>query len=183
MVDLLRFFRDRRVVVQKGGRWELLESVAEIEDEIPESVRSMVQKKIEQLTDDDRRLLTAASVQGYEFEAVVIAREDVPGDQRLVAYVIPKQGRSVDEAGLREHLRSRLPEWMRPAHVVGLTQFPQTPNRKVDRKALPAPQSVQVRKKDYVAPESDLEGRIADIWTTVLHVPGKQPTSLLSERH
>ena len=71
MVDLLRFLRDRRVVAQRGGRWELVEPVAEIKDEIPKSVRSMVQKKIDQLAADDRRLLTAASVQGHEFEAVV----------------------------------------------------------------------------------------------------------------
>ena len=74
MVDLLRFLRDRRVVVQQGGQWTLVESVAEIEDDIPESVRSMVQTKIHQIANDDRRLLTAASVQGHEFEAVVVAR-------------------------------------------------------------------------------------------------------------
>ena len=87
MVDLLRFFRDRGVVTQKDGRWELAESVAEIEDEIPESVRSMVQKKIDQLTDVERRLLTTASVQGYEFEAVVVARalelDEVEVEERL----------------------------------------------------------------------------------------------------
>ena len=87
MVDLLRFFRDGCVVAQKEGRWELIESVAEIEDEIPESVRSMVQKKIDQLDDVDRRLLTAASVQGYEFEATVVARalelDEVEVEERL----------------------------------------------------------------------------------------------------
>ena len=87
MVDLVRLFRDQGVAAQKGGRWELVESIAEIEDEIPESVRSMVQKKIDQISDDDRRLLTAASVQGHEFEAVVVARalvlDEVEVEERL----------------------------------------------------------------------------------------------------
>ena len=87
MVELLRFFRDRQVVVMKGEQWELVESVASIEKEIPESVRSMVRKKIDQLTDDDRRLLTAASVQGHEFSAVVVARslelDEVDVEERL----------------------------------------------------------------------------------------------------
>ena len=87
IVDLLRFFRDRRVVIQKAGRWELAEPIAGIADEIPESVRSMVQKKINQLTDDDRRLLTVASVQGYEFEATVVAKalewDEIEVEERL----------------------------------------------------------------------------------------------------
>lgn len=87
MVDLLRFFRDQRVVAEAVGRWELAESVAEIADEIPESVRSMVQKKIDQLADVDRRLLIAASVQGHEFEAVVVAKalelDEVEVEERL----------------------------------------------------------------------------------------------------
>ncbi len=74
MVDLLRFLRARRVVAQQDGEWRLVQSVGEIEDDIPESIRSMVQKKTDQIGDDDRRLLTAASVQGHEFEAVVVAR-------------------------------------------------------------------------------------------------------------
>ena len=87
IVDLLRFFRDRHVIAETDGRWELAESVEEIEDEIPESVRSMVQKKIDQLVDLDRRLLTAASVQGYEFEAAVVAKalemDEVEVEERL----------------------------------------------------------------------------------------------------
>ncbi|WP_112308841.1 MupA/Atu3671 family FMN-dependent luciferase-like monooxygenase [Pseudogemmobacter bohemicus] len=68
-------------------------------------------------------------------QAVVMAREDSPGDLRLVAYV---SGSAV-ETGLRDALARALPEHMRPAHYVAVERFPLTPNRKVDRKALPAP--------------------------------------------
>lgn len=74
IIDLLRFLRDQRAIVQEQDRWELVKSVAEIEDQVPESVRSMVQKKIDRLTAGDRRLLTTASIQGHVFEAGVVAR-------------------------------------------------------------------------------------------------------------
>ncbi len=73
MVDLVRYLRDRKVIVQQKGRWELVQSVPDVEAELPESVRSMIQRKIDQLGDGDRRLLTAASVQGHEFDAAVVA--------------------------------------------------------------------------------------------------------------
>jgi natural product biosynthesis luciferase-like monooxygenase protein len=75
-------------------------------------------------------------------EAVVVAREDIPGDKRLVAYVVPRAGEAVDPAAIRRALKTRLPEYMVPAHVVTLEAFPLTPNAKIDRKALPAPDAV-----------------------------------------
>ncbi|MCE9674125.1 condensation domain-containing protein, partial [Myxococcus stipitatus] len=69
-------------------------------------------------------------------EAVVLLREDSPGDQRLVAYVTP---RTVDAEALKEHLRQRLPEYMVPNAVVALEAMPLTPSGKTDRRALPAP--------------------------------------------
>jgi predicted ATPase len=74
MVDLLRYLRDRGVIVQDHGHWALGQAVPDLRRELPESVRSMIQRKLDQLDETDRRLLTAASVQGLEFQAAVVAR-------------------------------------------------------------------------------------------------------------
>ncbi len=100
-------------------------------------------------------------------QAVVLAREDSPGDVRLVAYVTG----TAHEAGLRAELAAALPEHMVPSHFVALDHFPLTPNRKVDRKALPAPSATVAEPAVFVAPESDVESQIAAIWARVLGVP------------
>jgi hypothetical protein len=98
-------------------------------------------------------------------ECAVTLREDAPGDQRLVAYVVG----SADRTTLRDALRARLPEFMVPAHFVSLAELPQTPNRKVDRRALPAPEEAGVaRETAYVAPASDIERTIANLWQELL---------------
>jgi tRNA A-37 threonylcarbamoyl transferase component Bud32/tetratricopeptide (TPR) repeat protein len=75
MVDLIRYLRHRGVIVEKDpGRWALAGSLPEIQRELPESVRSMIQRKIDQLSDAERRLLAAASVQGQEFDSSVVAK-------------------------------------------------------------------------------------------------------------
>jgi predicted ATPase len=74
MADLLRYLRDRQVLTQEEGRWTLGQSVPDLRRDLPESVRAMIQRKIDQLGEDDRRLLVAASVQGYEFDSAVVAR-------------------------------------------------------------------------------------------------------------
>ncbi|MEZ5964292.1 MAG: LLM class flavin-dependent oxidoreductase [Planctomycetota bacterium] len=105
-------------------------------------------------------------------EAVVVAREDTPGDKRLVAYVLPES----DVAGcnpetLRTHLRATLPEFMVPAHVVQLAHFPLTPNKKIDRKALPAPdQAALPRSTPFEAAGNELEAAIAEVWKKALAV-------------
>jgi TolB-like protein len=74
MADLLHYLRDRQVLTLEDGRWTLTESVPDLQRDLPESVRGMIQRKIGQLGEDDRRLLVAASVQGYEFDSAVVAR-------------------------------------------------------------------------------------------------------------
>jgi len=104
-------------------------------------------------------------------QAVVVAREDNPGDVRLVAYLRTDPGLAID--ALREAIASQLPEHMLPAHFVGVDEFPLTPNRKVDRKALPAPSAStqHTATEAYVAPENEVEQKIAEIWVKVLGVP------------
>jgi adenylate cyclase len=73
LVDLLRYLRERGILVEDGGRWMLTRAVAEWQRELPESVRSMIQRKVEQLGSANRRLLRVASVQGPEFDSAVVA--------------------------------------------------------------------------------------------------------------
>jgi predicted ATPase len=74
MVDLLRYLRDRGVIVQDHGSWALVRAVPNLKAELPESVRGMIQRKVDQLSPADRHLLMAASVQGPEFDSAVVAR-------------------------------------------------------------------------------------------------------------
>ncbi|QSQ25697.1 LLM class flavin-dependent oxidoreductase [Pyxidicoccus parkwayensis] len=103
-------------------------------------------------------------------EAVVVAREDVPGDVRLVAYVVPRPAMTIEPDALRDAVARRLPEYMVPSVVVELPVLPLTPNGKVDRKALPAPTATRATRAAYVAPEGPLEERIAEVWRKVLRV-------------
>jgi predicted ATPase len=86
MVDLLRDLQRRGLIVREGGRWVLDQGLPDIERELPESVRSMIQRKIEALGDEDRQLLAAASVQGVDFDSAIVAQalgapEDVVEDR------------------------------------------------------------------------------------------------------
>lgn len=100
-------------------------------------------------------------------EAVVIAREDDGSDKRLVAYVVWQQGEQQEIEQLRRRLQQSLPDYMLPAHIVTLERLPLTPNGKLDRLALPAPQGKR-NEEGYVAPRSELEQALADIWAEVL---------------
>ncbi|MEZ5798313.1 MAG: phosphopantetheine-binding protein [Paracoccaceae bacterium] len=102
-------------------------------------------------------------------QAVVIAREDSPGDLRLVAYLV---GGAAPEA-LRAALAAELPDHMVPAHFVSLPALPLTPNRKIDRKALPAPSSAlatPAAAAAFEAPTSSVAADLAAIWSRVLGV-------------
>jgi len=74
MADLVRYLRDRGVISETSGTWTLANTLPDIESKLPESVRGMIERKIAQLSDEDRKLLTVASVQGYEFDAAVVAQ-------------------------------------------------------------------------------------------------------------
>ena len=86
-------------------------------------------------------------------------------DERLVSYVIAA---NIDESGIRNKLRAYLPDYMLPAVIVSLAQWPLTPNGKVDRKALPSPDNKPL--VEFVAPRNDIEERLANIWSEVLGV-------------
>ncbi len=98
--------------------------------------------------------------------AVVVAREDDPGDRRLVAYVV--LAGELDQAQLRERLRSQLPDYMVPSVFVTLEALPLTPNGKVDRLALPKNEAQAPALSSQAAPQTELEKTIADIWQQVL---------------
>jgi amino acid adenylation domain-containing protein len=99
--------------------------------------------------------------------SVVIVREDAPGDARLVAYVVGRDGHSADPASLRQHLATSLPAYMVPQHIVVLESIPLLPNGKTDRKALPQPE-MREQEGSYAAPRSELEESLAQIWSEVL---------------
>ncbi|MFL0802021.1 MAG: amino acid adenylation domain-containing protein, partial [Agarilytica sp.] len=133
-----------------------------------------------ELGEIENKLLSLESIQ----ESVVIAREDHAGDKHLVAYIVlnetAKTSRSseADEAlnieqinqhvtTWRTHLNQSLPEYMVPSSFVVLDNIPLTPNGKVDRKALPAP-DVSQQQERYVAPSTDTEKLLCDIWQDIL---------------
>jgi amino acid adenylation domain-containing protein len=102
---------------------------------------------------------------------VVIAREDVPGDRRLVAYIVPKADSQRDEQSLRESIRRRLPDYMEPAAFVWLESLPLTPNGKVDRGALPLPSAEDGLRGEFISPRTPVEEGLAGIIMEVLKLP------------
>ncbi|MDZ8086287.1 MAG: amino acid adenylation domain-containing protein [Nostoc sp. DedQUE12b] len=107
-------------------------------------------------------------------ETVVIVGEDVPDDKYLVAYVVLNQEQIVMQEVqgfaflLRQFLKEKLPEYMVPRAYVILESLPLTPNGKLDRHALPMPDTISFNNQDYVAPRSQVEELLAQIWAKVL---------------
>src|SRR5262249_2998054 len=101
-------------------------------------------------------------------QAVVVAREAAPGDNRLVGYVVADGGPVPSPAELQQFVRERLPEYMVPAAFVSLYALPQTPNGKIDRNALPAPQEPLVPQEEDQAPRTPAEEIVAGVWAEVL---------------
>ncbi|WP_417586780.1 MupA/Atu3671 family FMN-dependent luciferase-like monooxygenase [Pararhodobacter oceanensis] len=106
-------------------------------------------------------------------QSVVIAREDVPGDMRLVGYVVG----TADATALRAALAVRFPAHLVPAHIVKLEALPLTPNKKIDRKALPKPGVLRpaVIEAPVAANGSDTQEKLATIWRGVLGVAEVKP--------
>nr|WP_280806652.1 non-ribosomal peptide synthetase [Pseudomonas batumici] len=119
-----------------------------------------------ELGEIESRLGSCAGVK----EAVVIAREDRPGEKRLVAYVVAQPEASLDAAGLRAELAPQLAEYMLPGAFVILDALPLTPNRKLDRKALPAPADDAFASREHVAPQGATETALAQIWQNLLNL-------------
>jgi amino acid adenylation domain-containing protein len=107
-------------------------------------------------------------------DAVVLLREDAPGDQRLAAYLLTQENAAPADAAnltatMQAALRQTLPDYMIPAHILWLDQFPLTPNGKINRKALPAPESSR-SDSGYIAPRNTVEDTLAVIWAEVLRL-------------
>ena len=106
-------------------------------------------------------------------EVLVIAREDPPGNKRLIAYVVCKQEQVIASDDLRCFLMEKLPDYMVPSVFVCLDALPLNSNGKVDRRALPAPDSSSIGKNlkaTFVAPRDELEVKLTKIWAEVLGI-------------
>jgi amino acid adenylation domain-containing protein len=103
-------------------------------------------------------------------DAVVLAREDAPGDKRLVAYLVGDEGLELSVGGLRDALSRRLPEHMLPSAFVQLDRLPLTANGKLDRQALPAPEATALSAREYEAPQGEIEQALAALWAELLRV-------------
>jgi amino acid adenylation domain-containing protein len=102
-------------------------------------------------------------------EALVIAREDVAGERRLVAYVLAQPGTAPTASEMRGFLKENLAEYMIPSAFVLLDEFPLSPSGKVDRRALPAPASSRpVSERAYIAPRTPTEEVLVSVWSEVL---------------
>ncbi|MBX8563946.1 amino acid adenylation domain-containing protein [Pseudomonas cichorii] len=103
-------------------------------------------------------------------EAAVIARADSAGEKRLLAYVVPHEGQSIDASQLHAQLTPLLAEYMMPTAFVSLPAFPLTANRKLDRQALPEPTAEAYANRVHEAPEGATEILLAQVWQEILGV-------------
>ncbi|MEA5552080.1 AMP-binding protein [Anabaena cylindrica UHCC 0172] len=104
-------------------------------------------------------------------EAVVIAREDIPGENRLVAYVVSKQKPAPTTKELRQYLQDKLPDYMMPSAFIFLDALPLTPNGKTDRRSLPDPELVKPEiTATFVPACDDIEYQLTQIWEEFLGV-------------
>jgi natural product biosynthesis luciferase-like monooxygenase protein/amino acid adenylation domain-containing protein/non-ribosomal peptide synthase protein (TIGR01720 family) len=102
--------------------------------------------------------------------AAVLVREDIPGNKRIVAYVVAETEGTLTTNEVRSHLKAKLPDYMVPSAFVFLEALPLTPNGKIDRKSLPIPESRSGIDENIVAPRTSTEETLAIIWQQVLGV-------------
>jgi amino acid adenylation domain-containing protein len=104
-------------------------------------------------------------------QAVVVVREDSPGNKRLVAYAVRQRSQETTTVILREFLKGKLPQFMLPEAIVLLDSLPLTPNGKIDRRSLPAPDEArQEESKAVLLPRNAIESQLLNIWQTVLGI-------------
>ncbi|MEM1395547.1 MAG: phosphopantetheine-binding protein, partial [Cyanobacteria bacterium P01_H01_bin.150] len=104
-------------------------------------------------------------------ETVVLAREDIPNDCRLVAYLVTHENTKPSVNELRGFLKQKLPEYMLPSAFIVLDALPLTPNGKIDRRALPAPDNQRPElTATFKPPQSEMEQQIGKLWQEVLHL-------------
>jgi amino acid adenylation domain-containing protein len=102
-------------------------------------------------------------------DAVVLAREDSPGEKRLVAYVVPEKGNAFSEGDARRYLQQKLPQYMLPSALLPLEKLPLTPNGKIDKRALPAVRPERYREEtSSPRPRTSTEARLSIIWADLL---------------
>ena len=100
-------------------------------------------------------------------QRIAIAREDTPGDKRLVVYVVMKSSQQLDRTDLKAFLQTQLPAFMMPSALVELPELPKNANGKIDRKALPVPTQADTQQT-LVPPRTPLEEKLAELWRSVL---------------
>jgi amino acid adenylation domain-containing protein len=102
---------------------------------------------------------------------VTIAREDTPGDNRIIAYVVSPTPATLTQTELRQFLKQQLPDYMIPSVFIILDKFPLTPNGKIDRRSLPAPNRTRSEiENNFVAPCNELEQQLVKIWSELLQI-------------
>lgn len=162
-----RWIQDRQARLYRTGdlvRWNQ-QGVLEFHGRLDNQVKLRGHRL--ELGEIEAALTTHPSIR----EAVAMVREDNPGDQRLVAYVIAA-GAAPEASELRSFLQLRLPESYLPQQFAFLEQFPTTPNRKIDRKAFPPPQRSLGQTAAVVEAESQTQRVVAEIWQELLGLDG-----------
>lgn len=130
---------------------------------------SNLQQRIENLSPNQRKLLARRLSRLGSRPATTASSSSISStSQQLVAYIVPTPASQTTSRELQAALKQALPDYMIPTTFVTLETLPLTPNGKIDRQALPEPEQVATQREDFVAPQSDIEQKLADIWGEIL---------------